>query len=274
MSTPWRHLAQRRWFVLTADQDWAPEWATRELLDWAHSEGLPLHVFQTNPSDALDEASAQGRITRGWHPNFSAASSHGADEAAVVAHMASMLPGARTVRCHGFAESFAALGHLAEAGIAFDSNFPSAFAGHLLPSVHSTGIVRLPVWFEDDVWMRLFPDQTDLAPLKAAWDKPGLKVVNVHPVHFALNSPSMAYYDAQRPALYGSDDRGPQRYDGPGTRDVITRIVDDARAEGESWHAFEDVCDDVASLVHASPELSVVLPLAQDRTERGLTHGE
>ena len=71
--TPW----ERPVFALTADQDWAPAWASEQLLAVVATLGMPLHVFRTNPCPVLDDAFAQGRITQGWHPNFLPGSDHG-----------------------------------------------------------------------------------------------------------------------------------------------------------------------------------------------------
>ncbi|WP_189055974.1 polysaccharide deacetylase WbmS family protein [Longimycelium tulufanense] len=268
MTAPWGHLVTERRFSLTADQDWAPEWATRALLDWAHAANLPLHVFQTNPSPALDEAARAGAITRGWHPNFAPGSSHGSDPRAVVAHLAGFLPGVRTVRSHGFSESYQAWLALADAGIRFDSQFPSAFSGHLLPMVHASGIVRLPVWFEDDVWMRLFPGAGEISPIRRTLACPGLKILNVHPVHIALNSPRMTFYDTRREAIYNGD--GPlAAHPGFGVRDAVEAVVAAARNDGADWYSFEDLCDEVARLVAASEELQATAPVLAPPTAAG-----
>ncbi|MCP2258123.1 hypothetical protein LX15_001810 [Streptoalloteichus tenebrarius] len=260
--SPWGALASERRFAVTADQDWAPEWATEVMLEWVRRLDVPLHVFQTNPSPALDRAAEEGLVTRGWHPNFFPGSTHGDDEPSVVRHMAEFLPGVRTVRTHGFRESYLALTELANAGIRFDSQFPSAFSGHLVPSVHASGIVRLPVYFEDDVWMRMFPDsgpELGITPLRATLAAPGLKILNVHPIHLALNSPSMAFYDSRRSGIYGEGaDPAALAHDGFGVRDVVTAIIDAARADGEKWRSFEDLCDEAAAIVDSQDTLAVL----------------
>ncbi|WP_073479871.1 polysaccharide deacetylase WbmS family protein [Streptoalloteichus hindustanus] len=256
---PWGPLAAQRRFAVTADQDWAPEWATEALLQWAWEWDVPLHVFQTNPSPSLDGAAGSGTVTRGWHPNFFPGSTHGEDESAVVRHMAGFLPGVRTVRSHGFRESYLAWRELAGAGIRFDSQFPSAFAGHLVPAVHATGIIRLPVWFEDDLWLRLFPHATDVSRLRPALGAPGLKILNVHPVHLALNCPSMDYYDRRRAEIYRPDsDPDALVHPGPGVRDVLEAILLAVRADGEKWRSFEDLCDESADLLSDSADLAVL----------------
>src|SRR5262245_721984 len=111
-------------FTLTADQDWAPAWASRQLVDAVESLSVPLHVFRTNPCPVLDRAFREGRITQGWHPNFLPESSHGSTLDEVIAYCRSHFPACRTARAHCFMEHTMAWDALAAAGIVADSQFP------------------------------------------------------------------------------------------------------------------------------------------------------
>ncbi|MCX7521055.1 hypothetical protein OSC27_02050 [Microbacterium sp. STN6] len=239
---PWGEFHTQRFFCLTADQDWAPEWATDYFLSWVQSLRLPVHVFQTNPSAILDAAAAAPGLSRGWHPNFLAGSSHGADAAEVVAGLTVSLPPADSFRSHGFGESFVALVELAKAGFVTDSQHPSAFSAHIVPAVHATGVVRIPVWFEDDIWMRLPDDRrAGLAALLPGLESPGLKVLNLHPVHIALNSPGHDFYESVRSRLYMDEDGDPRNelaFGGWGVRDLVEEIVDLVRESGDEFFDF------------------------------------
>jgi hypothetical protein len=254
--SPWGALGTERRFVLTSDQDWAPEWAVRDLLDWARGHAVPLHVFQTNPSPGLDEAAADGLATRGWHPNFGPGSTHGDKPTEVVARLEAMLPGVRSARTHGFHESFHAMQALHDAGIRYVSQFPSAFSGHLVPSVHATGLIQLPVWFEDDVWMRRFPNDCGLDRLLPSLRSPGLKIMNVHAIHLSANAPSMTWYDDHRNAIYAGGEE-PVRHPGSGIRDVLDALVAAVSDEGESWHEFESTGAEAGRLLADRPDVVV-----------------
>ena len=52
----WGRVASEPVFVLTSDQDWAPEWAITTFLKKAKKWDQPLHVFRTSPSAVLDAA--------------------------------------------------------------------------------------------------------------------------------------------------------------------------------------------------------------------------
>src|SRR5262249_43603911 len=206
--SPWGPLAEEPRFCLTSDQDWAPDWALEELLDWVRRRGLPLHVFRTNPSDVLDDAVRHGEITQGWHPNLAPGSSHGNSTADVVAWFTETFPGSVSIRGHGFNETFAAWSAFAAAGIRYDSQFPAAFSGHLAPMVHVAGIVRLPVFLEDDLWLGTFPGRYAADRVARTLLTPGLKIMNLHAAHLALNTPSLDTYRAHASAFYASRSAG------------------------------------------------------------------
>ena len=162
MPRPWQLLRDKPVFTLTSDQDWAPPWAATELLDRAGRWNVPLHVFRTSPCPVFDAAAASGRISQGWHPNFLPGSSHGSTPAEVVSYLQSHFPGARTARGHAFAEFTSATIALRDAGILVDSQCATAYQEELLPLMHWTGTLRLPVYFEDDVFFNHDPNRLDL----------------------------------------------------------------------------------------------------------------
>lgn len=242
---PWAEFHTQRSFCVTSDQDWAPEWAVAFFLNWAAEQGARPHVFTTNVSAALQAAVDEGRATRGWHPYFGVGSTHGSTVREVIDHLAAVAPGATTFRTHRFEESSDALQALADAGFTVESQFPTRYSSGILPSIHACGLVRLPVWFEDDVWMR----DADLgdALVAASIDTPGLKILNLHPVHIALNSPSFDWYDANRAAIYGSSDGVGLAYRGRGARVVAEEILGVSRTASRLTE-FTAIADRALSL--------------------------
>ncbi len=224
---PWEELHTQRVFSITADQDWAPEWAMDFFLEWTRQLALKPHIFATNSSYRLQCAVGRGDASLGWHPNFALGSTHGDSPSAVVEHLRSIAPGATTFRTHRFNESSDALEALAQAGHTVCSQFPTLFSPGIVPLIHASGLVVLPVWFEDDIWMRdsMIAD----ARIGASIDTPGLKILNLHPVHVALNSPDFDWYSQRRDSIYGADSPALElTYRGRGARTVAEEIVADA----------------------------------------------
>lgn len=211
-------------YVLTGDQDWAAEWALSIQVEAAAEAGVPLHIFSTNHSAVL--TSKRQGLTMGIHPNFLPNSSHGSTPKRVVEHCKQLVPDSTTARCHAFAESTAALQALASAGITADSGFCSHLQPWLTPTRHFTGIIRLPVFLEDDVLMGLsscrIPRLVDLEPHLVT---PGLKIFNFHPAHVGLNSANLADYDRHRNDVTGSADI-PMRLRPYGTRDLYLEVLE------------------------------------------------
>jgi hypothetical protein len=241
---PWERAWDEPLFVLTADQDWAPAWASQRLLEVVEAHRLPLHVFRTNPCPVLDDAFAARRITQGWHPNFLPGSSHGESPADVVAYCEAHFPSCRTARAHCFMEHTMAWDALAAAGIVADSQLPTYFQPGLVPLLHASGIWRLPVYFEDDIFFRYFPDDLDLRRLAATLFTGGLKILNFHPTFVAANVPSLRHYDGIKARWFAGDADLPSLvHPDRGTRTVFDELVTSIRGHGLTFQSFEAVVD-------------------------------
>ena len=74
-------------------------------------------------------------------------------------------------------------------GFKYDSNIVTHFDDGLKPIRHAYDLLRFPVFSEDDVqWHR--GETWDLGAYYKRFLTPGLKILNVHPIHFALNTPN------------------------------------------------------------------------------------
>ena len=231
-------------FVLTADQDWAPEWAMERFLAFAEANELPVHVFVTNRSPALEAASRGPHVTLGAHPNFLSGSSHGSTPEEVVATCRDLVPEASTFRTHTYAESAHTLDLLRKAGFETDSNLCLFLQPGIVPLIHATGLLRLPVFLDDDsllLWDR--DGGLDLGPMTGALAAPGLKVLNFHPILFAINCPSSSYYHEHRDALYGPEQATPEPFGGRGLLRVFEELIIRARSEGGRLSSFPDVAE-------------------------------
>jgi hypothetical protein len=240
-------------FSLTADQDWAPEWALAEMLDLLDASGVPLHLFATNESPLLGRRGRSGQLTLGIHPNFQAGSTHGSDADAVIESCLSLVPDATTFRCHGFVESTRVVWKLAARGFTADSNILSFLQPGLSPIVRGAGGLSFPVFFEDDVFLDLGGPELDLSQcLDLLWS-PGLKILNFHPSLVGLNAPSVDYYDAHRTALFGSGAR-PQRHDGRGVATMLSELVSAVHDRGFHFTPYPQlVADAYRTLENAVP---------------------
>ena len=217
---------------LSFDQDWAPEWATRALTDALAEAGLQGTLFVTHDCPSLASLRASGHIELGWHPNFLPGSSHGDTVEQVLDTMARWVPEAVGARAHTLMRGTPLLMAYRERGLRYDA--ADIFDGR--PGLEAfeswTGVLRLPIWFEDDVHLeRGLRCDVD----RLALDAPGLKICTFHPVLVALNASDLApYRDLKRDlaqrgvgltdATQADFARHRQRHE-PGVADLFNALV-------------------------------------------------
>jgi len=230
-------IASRPLFSITADQDWAPDWALSKTLELVDANRVPLHLFATNDSASLHRR-LPPQTTLGIHPNFLPGSTHGVDADAVIESCLAVVPGATTFRSHAFFDSTPVLRNLAARGFTADSNLLAFLQPGLVPIVlGAAGLLRFPVFFEDDVFLELGGPELELRQCTELLRTPGLKIFNVHPSLVALNAPSVAYYDAQRPALFDSLG-APLTHGGRGVATLLEELVASVRDSGFEFTPF------------------------------------
>ncbi|MEP6694986.1 MAG: hypothetical protein ABJB39_10095 [Chloroflexota bacterium] len=220
----------------TTDIEWSPDWAIRDLYALADEHGVPLTPFLTHRSDYLEarlrtrEAVSSDDV--GLHPNFLPGSTHGATVDEVIATTKALWPDAVSFRSHCFYDDTRMLRKMAENGFRYDSNLFAFLQPMLAPLRTVAGTVRLPVFWEDDVhsdaglpW--------ELGALREAFDGPGLKIVNVHPLRVALNVPDEAFAEAHRGLGAAADvDARAEAHRGKGTRTFLAELFAYATSGG------------------------------------------
>jgi len=252
----WGRVATEPVFVFTADQDWAPEWAIAAFLERVHRWGQPVHVFRTSPSLRLDDAARKGVVEQGWHPNFMPGSSHGSTVEEVVQYCQRVFPGARTTRCHCFAEDSYRMRALAKAGILADSQNPTPCQGYLLPMVHFTGILRLPVYFEDDVAFDAADRAFTVDVFRKSLFTPGLKILNFHPTFVGCNTPSLAHYNSVRAKVFDTV----QPADGVcwnerGTANMLDELMSEILSAGHTFNSLHSIVNEMLRSIERAPDL-------------------
>jgi hypothetical protein len=187
---------------LTIDLDWALDEAIALTLKLIEAAGVAATVFVTHSTPLLHRMRANPNIELGIHPNFNglldgtAGSMRTAAE--ILRDCLALVPEAKSVRSHSMTQSSRLLDLFLQAGLTHDCNhFIPAHTGIALkPYRHWNGLIRVPYFWEDDV---------DLAygagpGIDVAVSLQGLKVFDFHPIHVALNSTSLAQYEASRAA--------------------------------------------------------------------------
>lgn len=227
-------------FCLTSDVDWASEFAIDTFLELLNEFGVKPTIFATHASPRLDAALARDEVELGIHPNLLPGSTHGHDVASVVDHLCGLFPAARTFRAHAFRDDTPLTDELVRRGFVYDSNLCLFLQSDLTPLRHHSGLVRFPVFWEDDVHYRNTGGDWDVAKYLPAFTTPGLKVLNVHPFMVAANIPNAYYYrsvKAHIPTL-GPENIDRVRYDGEGVGTFLRRLLEALSARGERFYTL------------------------------------
>jgi hypothetical protein len=216
-------------FCFTTDVEWAPEWAIAEVLSFFRERSLPLTPFLTHASAVLDEHYDQPGM-RGHvqlHPNFLPGSTHGSTREEVIDTVFGLWPDARGFRCHCFFDESRTVYELKRRGMLYDSNLGLFLQPNCVPLLHNTGLVRFPVFWEDysHFWKGL---PFDFGAFRPYFDGPGLKVINVHPLLFALNVPTIEFYASSKHLNTNPDPASgiEARFRGAGSRTFLEALAD------------------------------------------------
>jgi hypothetical protein len=216
--------------------DWASEYCIEHFLEVASQYLIKPTLFVTHESAAVRRASQEGRVELGIHPNFLPGSSHGHDIESVIDHVLHLVPHPIAVRCHRYFDNPKIEAALANRGLKLDSNLCMHLERNLGAHVLPNGLLRLPVFFEDDIHLdRGLEWRFDA--YAANFLSPGLKILNYHPFFVTLNVPDAEFY-ARHKSLIGSLTRQQAdeiRYRGAGAGSFL---VDAIKAVLAAGHRF------------------------------------
>jgi len=204
---------------LTLDLDWAPDHVLEDTRALLAEAGLPATIFATHHTPGVLALSNLAGVEMGLHPNFFGAP----DENLALSRLLSDFPGAIGVRDHLLFYHSRLLPLFAQKGIRYFSNDLMFLQPGLAPHYDWSGLVRLPIYWEDDIHCLYFDNRFDIDTLKL--EQPGMKILNFHPVHLYLNTRDEADYRAAKPELQDPEAARAHRQEGPGIRTLFLDVV-------------------------------------------------
>lgn len=215
--------------IVTIDTDWACEPAIEETLDFLKSQKIIPTVFITHRSAAVEACFDE--IDVGLHPYFDPSSSHGSTIAEVVKHVMDLPHNLPAYRCHRFASCNLSRQAMAEAGMVISSNVCADL--EIVPIFRDRfGLLEVPIFLEDGgyLWRRHPLEMTQ--QLREKMQGPGTKVLLIHPMHFAINTPDFAYMYQIKQSMsreawknMTQSTLNELRWQGRGMRDLIAEIL-------------------------------------------------
>lgn len=221
-------------FVVTVDIDWACETAIEETLDFLEARNIKPTVFVTNRSPRVE--ASMNKIEVGLHPFFSPDSSHGPTINAVVSHVMRLPHNLPAFRCHRFAICNTSREAMIKAGMAASSNVCTDLEV-IPPFKDRFGLLEVPIFLEDGgyLWRSHPLEISDSLQQKIMIHGP--KVFIIHPMHFAINTPSFQYMYKIKQSIsreswnkMDKETLNKMKWKGRGIRDLIIELLQSAPA--------------------------------------------
>jgi hypothetical protein len=176
--------------IVTLDIDWASETAIEQTLDFLTDRKIKPAVFVTHRSHCVEALIEE--IDVGLHPYFGQDSSHGSTISEVVKTVMDFPHNFPAFRCHRFAVCNSSRQAMSEAGMLISSNVCTDLS-IVSPFRDRFGMLEVPIFMEDGgyLWQKHSFEIDD--SLLALLMQDGVKVITIHPMHFALNTPHFDY---------------------------------------------------------------------------------
>lgn len=226
-------------FCLTTDIDWANEEVIAEAYTFFKTLNVPVTPFITHKSAYLTQQYKSSMKVVGVHPNFLEGSTQGNNIQEVITYALNLNPEADGFRAHSYYDSLRMTDLMVQHGFKWDSNLALHLQSHIEPLHHASGLMRFPSWLEDYHYL-LLNHHVEIKQVQTALEQPGLKIVNVHPIHLAFNTPSLTYYERHR-----SSKR--ENVTEKGVRDLTVAVVDHAKSLGYECLYLHDLYERLMS---------------------------
>ena len=204
---------------VSLDVDWAPDFVVEDLAELLAMHEVAVTVFCTHESAAVRALVAHPDRETGIHPNFLV--DRNAEE--VLAESLARFPAARGVRNHVLYYHSRLLPLFHQHGIEYFSNDLMFLHQDLAPFYDWSGLVRLPIYWQDDVHCAFF--DRDFRPASLQLETPGMKVLNFHPIHVFLNTCNLDDYAAAKAFQSDKDALRARRNPGPGIRTLLCDLL-------------------------------------------------
>ena len=176
----------------TSDIDWASEDMIKRTFELLDLKFKKITIFNTHKSNELEVKEKNKEIDMLIHPNFLPNSSHGDSFEEVIENCLKFCPDAKGFRSHRYFEVNDIFEIFSKLGFKYFSNFCTRCENNLKPNLHRSGLLSIPIFFEDGGFLLMDPD-LNFNNFQENFSRPGLKVINFHPAHICFNTPSFLY---------------------------------------------------------------------------------
>lgn len=223
--------------VFSLDADWVSD----EILEWAiglfKNEGWPVTVFATNASEVLRRSHNDPYVDISIHPDFFQNNDH----EKTILELIKLFPDSKGVRSHGLFEYANLLNLYRKHGLSWDSSQLLYLCRNIMPYRHPSGLIRLPIFWEDDDY---FSDNPDWRVERLGLEKSGVKCFDFHPIHLFLNTYIASQYTYAKERHFSHQALDDARYNGndKGIYNFFIHLSEYIRQHSLKVSRMEEVC--------------------------------
>lgn len=230
----WPDTVDPRTVCLTVDVEWAAPPVLDDLRRLFDERGLTATFFCTHAGVDV------GGHERGLHPNYRPTgdtikqlrATRGEqallDDATVFRHVLThtlgFAPEAKGVRSHSLHYDSMLMPLYPQLGLEYDSTYLMPLVGGLRPFWKEYGVLELPIYFNDHFDLKAGATGFDAGVL--ALDRPGLKVINMHPNMMFINAMSDQHYLSTKSFYHDTERLLAARHNGAGIRTLLLDLLD------------------------------------------------
>ena len=163
------------------------------------------------------------------------------------------MPEADCFRAHRYYDVNDTMDKLTKRGILYESNV-CTLMDIVPPFLHRSKTISFPIFWEDGAFLYYSKD-FDFSLMKKQLLSPGLKVINIHPMHLLLNTPYFSYTREIKDRLTRAewnqmDESAIQKlsYQGEGIADYIDKIMETISVNNLETAFLEEIYQWILSL--------------------------
>jgi len=219
----------------TVDVEWAHPGVLQDIRDLFDEHGVRATFFCTHGGIDL------GPHERGLHPNYRRSGTtlkelaakigkHAAanmDESDLYRHVLrttlSFAPEAKGARSHSLFYDSVMIPLYREFGLEYDSSYQLPLTPGLQPIWKEYDVLELPIYFADHFELKTGATGFGIARLHL--DRPGLKIINLHPNMVYLNAVSDHHYMTSKTFYHDQDRLLEARFRGRGIRSMVLDLL-------------------------------------------------
>jgi hypothetical protein len=216
--------------ALTIDTDWASEELVRQTVEMIHAYGCKVTAFCT---DALSTEADEVAL----HPNFV-----DLDLETPIRHLKDVFPNAIGMRSHSlfFTERFRPIYDAQK--LIYDSNAIQYLRRGIRCAAISTLTMSIPIYFMDRFHLEMAAAKADrFSVSQFDWDDDGLKVFDFHPIHVAMNTSSVEWYERHKIHYHNLDRLRECVAPGEGICTLLEKLLSYIRAQGMKTYTMSEV---------------------------------